>query len=386
MNFFRLCKIRWVLLGLIFLYFTGGSLSDAASFQGLGIPRYNTVSGVSPDGTVVLGFSHVDHPSGSEAFRWTKDNGRIGLGDLPGGDFASSAHASSFDGSIIVGQGKSDSGREAFRWTEDGGMVGLGSLPDGILSSCAFDVSADGSIIVGQRTTCLGSESFRWTAGLGMMGLGNLPGGSFEFGTRASAISADGNVVVGGATSAAAPVYEAYHWTLEEGMVGLGDLPGGEFRSEASDVSADGSVIVGWSNSANCSGSDYEAFRWTVEEGMVGLGDLPGGKFNSEAIAVSGDGSVVVGVSSSSLYNEAFIWDVNSGMRSLKDVLIDDFSLDLEGWKLYYATGVSANGLTIVGWGETPTGNIGSWIAEIPEPCALSLLFLGGLMVRKRRL
>ncbi len=47
-------------------------------------------------------------------------------------------------------------------------------------------------------------------------------------------------------------------------MTGLGDLPGNEFDSEASAVSADGSVVVGWGLPG-----PREAFRW--EGGGIGF-------------------------------------------------------------------------------------------------------------------
>ena len=53
----------------------------------------------------------------------------IPLGDLPGGNFASSAQGVSADGSVVVGGVDSSSEQEAFRWTTGGGMVGLGNLP-----------------------------------------------------------------------------------------------------------------------------------------------------------------------------------------------------------------------------------------------------------------
>ena len=54
-------------------------------------------------------------------------------------------------------------------------------------------------------------------------------------------------------------------------FLGLGDLPGGEYRSDATAVSANGKVVVGQSDSA----LGQEGFRWTRSDGMVGLGDLP---------------------------------------------------------------------------------------------------------------
>ena len=84
-----------------------------------------------------------------------------GLGDLPGGSFFSTAQDVSADGLVVVGFSSSDfsaataAQAEAFRWTADEGMVGLGDLPGGGNGSEAADVSADGSVI--------GPDPFPWT-------------------------------------------------------------------------------------------------------------------------------------------------------------------------------------------------------------------------------
>src|ERR1044071_5839052 len=67
----------------------------------------------------------------------------------------------------------------------------------------------------------------------------------------------------------------------------LGDLPDGRFESRATAVSADGSVVVGTGYNAN---SQPEAFRWTSGTGMVALGMLTNG-YGSWASAVSADGA-----------------------------------------------------------------------------------------------
>jgi len=300
-------------------------------------------SGVSGDGSVVVGYSISG--TGLEAFRWTQATGMVGLGNLPGG-ISSSASGVSADGSVVVGYSNSANGNEAFRWTQVTGMVGLGNLP-GWSSSRASGVSADGSVVVGYSDSL--DEVFRWTQATGMVGLGNLFGGGLfrrVLWSGIPAVSADGSVVVGYTSG-----NEASRWTQATGTVGLGSL---RFSGVASGVSADGSVVVGQSMNANFA---QEAFRWTQGTGMVGLGGP------SYANGVSADGSVVVGTSNES--NEAFIWNSTQGMRSLKQVLTNDYGLNLNGWDLIEATGISADGLSIVGFGFNSSGNTEAWIASL---------------------
>jgi probable HAF family extracellular repeat protein len=278
--------------------------------------NYNT-TGVSGDGSVVVGTSGYDTSGYGyflRAFRWTAGSGMVSLGG-----YGSSASGVSADGSVIVGT----SNYVAFRWTAGTGMVGLGYLPGGTYSY-ANGISADGSVIVGTSYSASGNQAFRWTAGSGMVGLGHLPGNT---NSSASGVSADGSVIVG--TSSSGSVGQAFRWTAGSGMVGLGHLPG-TTNSSAAGVNADGSVIVGSSSSA----SDSQAFRWTAGSGMVGLG-------GGSATAVSGDGSIVV-------CNQAFRWTAGSGMQSLRDVLVTN-GLNLDPAELLIASGISADGNTIVG-------------------------------------
>lgn len=213
-----------------------------------------------------------------------------------------------------------------------------------------------------------------------MIGLGDLPGGAAE--SRASAVSGDGSVVVGWSRSADGD--EAFRWTASTGMVGLGSLPAQErsFRSQAYDVSSDGTVIVGNANSL----SGIEAFRWTETDGFVGLGYLPGGRRVSEAKSVSGDGKVVVGSSQSEGdLQRAFVWTEADGMQSI-DFLLTSLGVDVSGWELYDAVGISDDGRTILGLGINPDGNFEAWIAVIPEPSTALLVGFGlaGLALRTR--
>ena len=72
-------------------------------------------------------------------------------------------------------------------------------------------------------------------------------------------------------------------------------------------------------------------------------------------------------------------------MRSLQDILVNDCGLNLQGWTLFNAEGISADGMTIVGNGLNPAGQSEPWIAVVPEPSALiPLLALAALAARRR--
>ncbi|MFK7898949.1 MAG: PEP-CTERM sorting domain-containing protein [Myxococcota bacterium] len=130
--------------------------------------------------------------------------------------------------------------------------------------------------------------------------------------------------------------------------------------------------------------SGSEAFVWDAVHGLQGLGDLPGGNFLSIAADVSADGSTVVGLATSEAGLEAFVWDANTGMTSLQ-VLLTSLGVDLAGWQLSEARGVSADGKAIVGYGTNPSGFTEAFIAVIPEPSSAILISLGLMGLAMRR-
>jgi probable HAF family extracellular repeat protein len=357
--------LSFLSLGAALLLIPGPTFASDATFSGLGdlsgFVSSSKALAVSDDGSTVVGMAAS--PNGSEAFRWTTAGGMVGLGMLTGS--ISRANGVSADGSVVVGQSSSGTGVEAFRWTSAGGMVGLGDLPGGSFASFANDVSSDGSTVVGSGSGLFATLAFRWTSATGMTSLrsNTIPGVSD---CDAHSTSADGSTIVG--TDTSNEYFEAFRWTAQTGIVGIG------IASDVVAIAGDGSAI------ATNHGS--EAVRWTEADGMVGLGDLPSGNYGSQALDTSLDGGVIVGwgTVSSSMggtypYHRAFIWDSSDGMRMLEDVLTS-MGLDMTGWILDEAHGVSADGRTIVGWGTNPLGDTEGWIAtlppiEFPEPSNL---------------
>ncbi|HYO24740.1 MAG TPA: hypothetical protein VEQ85_07305 [Lacipirellulaceae bacterium] len=274
---------------------------------------------------------------------------------------------------------------EPFRWTAGQGIVPMGFLAGAtFLVGGASGVSADGQVIVGSSGSANSThEAFLWTQATGMIGLGDLPGA--QFASVASAVSADGSVVVG--TSDAAEGQQSFLWRASTGMVGLGLAPGSVSNS-AEAVSGDGRVVVGVAQYFTLpEGSWQQAFRWTEQTGFQLLGDLPGGPDLSSASAVSFDGNIVLGSSWVSEATDdhgqrAFVWDALHGLRDFQNVLINEYGLgqELHEWELRIPSGISDDGLTIVGTGINPNGETEAWLVrldrpiDVPEPAGALLL------------
>lgn len=360
-------QLRPVLCVVITLVAAAAPTHAAATFSELGdLPGghvYTVANTVSADGRVVVGFA-VSSDEGTEAFWWSQATGMIGLG-VPAGSIATEATAVSADGSVVAGFTQAPEGRRAFRWTNDTGMVLLAGLPGRDGRTEPTLLSHDGTIGLGFSE---GEDppriALQWLGGDRTERL--LESGRDAELSVPLGMSADGSVIVGIGNGNPLLSREAIRWDRAEQPVGLGDLPGGVPFSLAAAVSADGSVVVGASGAT----SGTEPFRWTQSHGLVSLGLLPNGNYHGQAHAVSADGNTVVGFSG----GEAFIWEPSHGMRSVRDVLSVEYGLgsELDGWYLNAATGISADGRTIVGYGVNPQGETEAWIATIPEPGTLA--------------
>jgi len=349
--------------------------ASAASFTPLGdLPEganESTATGVSADGSVVVGFG-ISNVATPEAFRWTAADGLEGLDDLDGGLDRSEATGVSGDGSTVVGFSNSNVGTpEAFVWTAAADLLdGLGALGGSGPFSEALAISADGSTIVGRKTSSQGEVAWFSDAPSGtLMALNDLAGGMAPA-SAATAVSDEGSVAVGWGEDTQGR--KAVRWILPDvsaQLLGAGDLPGGpgDPFAEATGVSADGSVVVGWGTGT----MGMEAFVWDATGGLRGLGgELQIGGFTSAATGVSGDGSLVVGRSatnSNPTGTEAFIWDATNGMRPLADVLTAA-GVDLQDRDLVEANAISRDGTTIVGQARGPTGIFEGFVAVIPVP------------------
>jgi uncharacterized membrane protein len=233
-------------------------------------------------------------------------------------------------------------------WSQSLTWIGIPGV-----SVTPFDVSADGSIVVGQYGNYYlpgqNLRAFRWTAETGVQDLHSLVGGRPENESVATAVSADGSVVVGYVSNRRNPnrrpddrLLYAFRW--ENGAVQLLTPPGARDISVALDVSADGSVVVGWAT-GNFPTSDamIHPVRWV--DGALQVLEIPDLTRVGQALVVSADGSSVA-VEGAVLVNErpvrrAFVWR-NGAVQMLPSP-----------FGFAWPTGISADGSVVVGGGST---------------------------------
>jgi len=231
----------------------------------------------------------------------------------------------------------------AFIWTAATGAQDLGLLNG--FETEAHALSADGSLIVGEASSSTAfRRAFIRTPTTGMQDIGTpiVPNGPDFSVSRAFGISATGSVIVGESVpiqTSPQPnlIPRAFRFTPSAGFEFLTTLPN-ELQSRANAVSADGTVIVGDSYDTNTFLS--RAFRWKAGVAQD-LGNLGGGE--SFAMATSADGSVVVGLSRFIGGFHPFRWTA-AGMQDLGDL----------GGSWATASSVSADGSVVVGTATPP--------------------------------
>jgi probable HAF family extracellular repeat protein len=263
---------------------------------------------ISDDGTVVVGGSDVgDHSSFfAHAFRWTPAAGMVSMAFAPTqhqlGPIANAVTAMSADGSVIVGRLTSygvhpNHVDEWCRWDAAGQSTFLPNNTSPVPGRASV-VSADGTIVAGFVSEGFTTDAFHAGAlfGTQLVALGVLPGGQGR--GEATAISRDDTTIVGWADARDSDNVVRYHlfrWRSATGMVDLGraaDLPG---HARASAVNADGSVLVGTQGGRAIIHDDAHGVRdlGSVLTSQYGL-DLAG-KILTEANWISPDGHWIVG-------------------------------------------------------------------------------------------
>ncbi len=325
------------------------SIVYGAEFIPIAMDTPSTAYDVSADGMVVVGAGG----DGGMGFQWTQTNGAVSLGDLPGGGVDTQGLGVDPTGAIVVGIASSSvANQQAMSWSVLTGVVGLDIGSNG--SGSARGATAGGSLIVGTSE----GEAVMWTD-TGMM---IIP--SAHDSASAQAVTPDGqSILIQGSMDGLS--------SLSVWRPGSGETPlTGTIGSQqiGNRMTPDGLMVLG---AAGFGGEgvfpDYwQWFRWTEPTGMVSLPLLSGFEGGVIGTDLTEDGTVVVGraiFSRSSSNSRAVIWDVDHGVRFIQDVLVEDYAIDLTGWTLRSAWGISEDGKVIVGSGLDPQNNRRGWIA-----------------------
>jgi uncharacterized membrane protein len=308
-----------------------------------------------------------------------------GLGADSNGTTNNWAFAISWDGKTAVGSMLTTNGRRAFRWTKTEGIRELGGLPSDIVKTEATAVSADGSTIVGRMNASRSPvEGFVWTSQTGLRPLGRITVGRF---TEATKVSADGRTIVGMGDN---EFYKPRGIVWRDMVMNVVDS--GAQETTLKNVSQDGRTVFGfasdsylknerpfsWVGQSNfsyfpmpggtyarvttCSqsgsswgiaiprGGDYHAAAWLARQELrllpEGFEEVSG----SSVSAVPDSGNFQVGyVNFKAGGSQAVIWWQNT-VQSL-EILLRRSGVNLTGWQLTSAAGISGDETRIVGGG-----------------------------------
>ena len=345
---------------------------------------------------------------------------------LPNSFEVGSAGAVSADGRFVAGDDATtvNSYGELVRWTEiEPGMATVEALgvppwaPNGVTPVA---ISDDGLVIASFGLDILGAGvmATRWAdpdaGGPGFTALGVLDGPYPDDSSNATAMSADGSVIVGEATSIdfgdGSTFRQAFVWHLTDHATGEGvmsalPLLDGDEQGRANGITADANIIVGFSGALG----QHLAVRW-VDEIPEPLGALEKGGLSS-ASAVSPNGEYIVGIATLDGFNVPFRWTERTGMQALEqpphaafagagavsddgvaigaqngvngavwtpdgqghDIsawLLSEFGLDTSDWKTISPFKISGDGRTIVGRGDLGVPAEAPWLAFLGDACA----------------
>ncbi len=365
----QLTKKLWLLSSiavLIVLNAASQSVSSGVTFTTVGAPLAADfrVIKASDSGHVVVGRvpavdgspSDEDHPY--EVYVWDEQLGFTPTG-LQGDDFypvvvngIADDHAA-FVGSRSYYDGFDDV-IEGFRWSD--GTILESSIPSAI--------SADGNVVVGTGV----QGGFRWEAASGGIGFGQH--------TSATAVSSDGRVVAGILGDTIPPFPIPWIWSAQ------GEVQPLDGRFVPTFVSSDESVVIGerfdedlglpvvyrWTPVSGTEEINYfrcidiedagatvltdAGLLWTLDRGLAELQAL-----ELQRIASGGK---------TGLTFSGELWTEANGAKAVVSIL-QEHGIDITSWQSLSPQGISDDGNVVLGIGTNPDGLLQGWRMTIED-------------------
>src|SRR5690606_38202275 len=293
----------------------------------------------SADGSVVTGYV-VTEDQRSLAAYWTAEDGIKTISDPAPGASETYVNDVSADGTIIVGATRFETGnlsQKGWMWTEETGLVHLPAPSLGDEELYVYWASAIG--VEAGKVTIVGTandQAVRWVNGGQPEVLG-------EF--NPYDVSDDGSVIVGDGDNGDGQK-AAIKWV--NGARGVIQ----DASDERLSVSANGAYIVGHDRPSS------SPARWAT---IFGDKEVLTDEWWGTALSISGDGSVVVGEAYKTFESGPFIWRARGGFRMLRDLLENDYGVDLSEWPFFD----SINRLTVTDVGNVVIGEGSAAMASL---------------------
>jgi uncharacterized membrane protein len=264
-------------------------------------------------------------------------------------------------------------------------------LPADTRFSSAMDfrpqISGDGATMAGSidvfnRNFVVGSVAYRWTEQGGLQNLPNYRAGAIF--TSVSAVSQDGNTIVGTGRTEFFGDNDAWAWTPQSGYTILPILPNASSAyARANAVNADGSIIVG---DVQSPGDGFWASVWHGNQ-LTTLPPLQGYRV-SIAYDLSDDGSIIAGVNNASaigLPQIQTIWTEATGWISAFDYF-RMHGVEIPNYLSVSSIDVSADGRTYnMQLLDTRTSMDFIGVVVIPSPGTVPVLAVVFVSIRRAR-
>jgi hypothetical protein len=328
---------------------------------------------ISPGG-IATGRSVTGSFTATRAFSWTQAGGLVGLPNLtsPARNFGVGNGVN--DNGVVVGTGSTTSfGSNPLPLIWQGGVVTQLPLPAGQTLGRATAVNSS-NVAVGSVNSGTAEVGAMYAGGVGTVITQTTSNGSFL--RTAFGINNAGRIVGFGIDPNNAAVNVGYVLDTATGTAfSVGALPG-----------FNGALNFGVSNAGHVVGSSMLnqgsglPFIYTTATGILPI-PLAAGTTQGSARAVNSSGFVVG--TDSSAFAIPFLYDGTATYR------LGDLIPGGTGWDLFTNTSSSALGISesgvIVGTGVF-NGSVHAYaMIPVPEPSALALVLVGGIVARARR-
>jgi hypothetical protein len=357
----------------------GAALCVAPTF--LAQPQFKGMGKIAtyPNSLIILCMSDTGEVFGwasngvVAAVGWSPSTGYFFLPPSP--NVSAGVTACTPDGSKVYGGIATVNGNVPVVWTNRTSLpTPIPGHPDPKLIGIGiYATNIDGTILAGTthtyKTNKLGM--FIWRAGvrknMGWEFITQFPPG-MDYGGL-NDLNDDGTIGFGGSVWSDGS-YQGIRWSKVQGIQALGDLPGGTLNSSLWACSDDGQLAVGHTVQLL---NIYNASVWTPLNSWVSCGLLKPEHSGSGFIDVDHSGRVAVGTSDfvvPIVDRTGILWNARDGMRSVKDVLVNDYGLtEAAAWNLTDVIAISPNGRYLAGGGLNPQGKGERWWAEIRPFC-----------------